>query len=340
MPHTCASLAAAALFIVAVGCAPGPPAAPTSPPAAATRVTVTYASINGNDLPIWIAAEGGIFQKNGLDATVNQASSTSASMASLLAGQTQFYQGGGSDAVSAAANGADVVVVCLTGSTYDYIFEVPPDIKTPQDLRGKTIGISSFGSAADVGIRVALRHEGLDPDKDVSIVPVGDVPTRTAAMLSGAIQGTILNPPDTLKLEAAGFHPLLDLAALKLPSANQATVVTRAYLNDGSNRATVQHYVDAIVQSVARLRADKPFAIELMKKYFKTDDQRAMDVAYTFYSQEVITPRPIPTVEEFTDAIAQLGIKDEKIRGFDASRIIDASFVQSALDRHLDQQPG
>src|SRR5918912_3359221 len=99
-----------------VACAPAAqPAAPTpTPVAAATRVTVTYASINGNDLPIWIAAEGGIFQKNGLDATVNQASSTSASMASLLAGQTQFYQGGGSDAVSAAANGADVVVVCLT----------------------------------------------------------------------------------------------------------------------------------------------------------------------------------------------------------------------------------
>jgi len=310
---------------------PSSPAPATERPL--TKLVVTCGSINGDDLPLWVAIEANIFKQNGLDVDLQLASSSSAAITAVLSGQAQVTQTGGSDAVSAAVGGAQVVVVTTTSPVYSYLFEVPANIKTPQDLKGKRVGVSSPGSSADVGTRVALRKVGLDPDKDVTIVRVGDVPTRAAALVSGAIQGTVLNPPETRLLETQGFHPLFDLAALKLPAVLQTAILQRSYA--ASNQETVQRYVDSIVQAVARMRKDKAFTVGVLKKYFKSDDDPAMAATYDFYVGEVIAIQPFPKPELFADAIAELSRKNEKVRGFDARTIIDASFVQKTVDRGL-----
>jgi NitT/TauT family transport system substrate-binding protein len=287
--------------------------------------------VNGDDLPLWVGVEAGYFSQRGLDLDVQLASNTSASMAALLGGSTQFYQGGGSDAVSAAAAGAEPLIVSVSSPVYSYVLEAAPSMKTPADLKGQKIGISSVGSSADIGVRVAIRTAGLDPDTDVSIVAVGGVPERSAALANGSVQASVLNPPETLTLERQGFHPLLNLAALKLPTALQASVVTRSFA--AANKPVVQAYVDGLVQSIARIKADKPFAVSVLKKYFKSEDDQAMNATYDFYAVEVIASDPTPRPEGLTDAIAILSLKNEKIRGVDPNSVIDPSYVQSALQR-------
>jgi NitT/TauT family transport system substrate-binding protein len=293
-----------------------------------------YSNIAGAELPLWYALEMGTFTSRNLQVDAQLVSGGANTMAALLAGQVQLADVGGSEALSAVASGADLVVVATLSPVYPYLFEVIPEIQTPEDLIGKTIGVATLGGSADVATRVALRSVGLDPAKDVTIVPTGSAQNRTAALASGAIQGGMVGgPPETLEVEARGLHPLMDLAALKLPAANTSVVVQRAWLQ--GNREMVQRYIDGIVDAVARLKKDKPGAVAVLKSYFKSEDDAAMSASYDFFANEVLPTLPYPRPEQFKDGQEQLGGSNSKILDVSLDRLLDASFVQSAADRGL-----
>ncbi len=326
------------VLVLTAACGGGTPAgasAAASPTAPPVHVVVTYGSVAADVLPTWVALEAGIFQRNGLDVDLQLISSSTAAVAALVSRNADFSQAGGSEAISANVGGADLVVVSITGATYSYLLEAAPEIKSPNDLKGKKVGISTAGSSSDVAVRVALKKVGLEPDKDVAIVPVGDVPTRVAAMKGGAIQATVVNPPETTSLEQAGFHSILDLAGLKLAASLQTTIVRRDTIN--TQAGVVQKYVDSQVQSIAYMKKNKPFVIGVLKKYFKSTDDAAMSAAFDFYISEVYPAQPFPKPELFADAITTLATRNDKVKGFDASKIIDPSFVQKAVDRGLDK---
>ena len=332
----------AALLSLVAGCGGAPVPAASAPASAAptpsappVKITITYGSVAADVLPTYVALEQGIFLRNGLDAELQLISSSTAAVAALVSGNADFSQAGGSEAISATVGGADIVVVVVTGATYSYLLMAAADIKTPNDLKGKKVGISTVGSSSDVAVRVALKKIGIDPDKDVSIVPVGGVPERVAAMKSGAIQATVANPPETTSLEQAGFHSVLDLAGLKLPASVQTTIVKRETVR--SKPDVVQRYVDSLVQAIAYMKKNKPAVVNVLKKYFKSTDDAAMGSAYDFYTNEVIPAQPFPRPELFGDAITALAARNDKVKGFDASKIVDQSFVQKAIDRGLDK---
>ncbi len=311
---------------------PSASALATAAPAPA-KLTVSYSNIVGDELPLWIAKEGGYFEKVGLNVDLLNIASAQG-VPALIAGDVQIAQLGGSEVLSAAAEGADVAVIGMLAGVYPFVFEVSANIRTPADLKGRKVGVSSFGSSSDIATRVGLRGIGLDPDKDVNIVPVGSASQRTAALLSGAIDAGVAQPPEQLALEKAGFHQLFDLAALRLPSANTSVAVKRAYLS--ANRDVVQRYVDALVRAIVREKADKAFSIQVLKKYYKSDDDAAMTAAYDFFSLRVAVSLPHATPPQFADAQATLGAKSDKVKNFDVTRLIDDSFVSDAGKRGLD----
>ncbi len=334
--HRAGVLAVLALLAVSCGgtASPSPPAAATATPAP-TKIVVTYGSVAADVLPTYVALEGGFFSRNGLDVDLQLISSSTAAVAALVSQKADFVQAGGSEAISSAVGGADVVVTAITSPVYSYLLEAASDIKTPSDLKGKKVGISTAGSSSDVAVRVALRKIGLEPDRDVTVVAVGGVPQRVAAMQSGAIQATVANPPETTTLERAGFHALLDLAGLKLPATNQTTITRRDVV--ATRPQVVQAFVDSLVQSIADMKKNKQFAVGVLKKYFKSDDDAAMGATVDFYVSEVLPALPYPRADLFADAIAVLSSKDPKVKTFDVNRILDPSFVQKAADRGLDR---
>jgi NitT/TauT family transport system substrate-binding protein len=316
------------LFVVSGACAA---------PAAAKEgdsLTVGYSNIAGDEISLWVAADEGYFDAHGLSVDAQLLAGGANTVAALLSGQVQFAHAGGSEALNASASGADLVVVAMLAPVYPYIFEVVPEINSVNDLVGKTIGVATIGGSADVATRVVLRQNGLDPTKDVTIVATGSAQNRTAALLSGAIQGGMAGgPPDTLELEARGLHPLFDLAALKLPAANTSVIAQRSWVN--AHRDMVQRYVDALVEATAQLRQDKPGTVAVLKKYYKTDDDVAMSAAYDFHVGEVLSPLPLPRVEQFGDAVEQLSQSNPRIREVDLAKLIDPAFVQDAAERGL-----
>ncbi len=318
----------------AASAATSAPAAAAKPTAVTATLSVSYSNLIADNLPEWYAYESGIFKQNGLDVTLqNIASSTG--IPALISGQVQFAHLGGSETLSAAVEGGDLVIIAITGPVYPFVFMAPASINSVQDLKGKKIGVSNPGSSSDIATRVMLSKVGLDPDKDVSIVAVGSLANRTAALLSGAIDAGLAQPPDQLALEDKGFHVIYDLAAQKLPSVGDCIVVQRTYLN--SNRAVIQQYIDSIVQAIAATKKNKEASLPVLSKYLKTDDQRALGVTYDFFVGSVTPDYPVVSPDLFADAIQQLGSSNDKIKNFDVKSILDNSFVQSAMDRKVGQ---
>jgi len=314
-------------------------AAPSLAPAAPGQIVVAYSEVVGSNTALWAAKEGGIFDKNGLNVDPRLIES-SLVVGAVLSGQVPIAAGGGSEAMSAAVEGGDLKVLAITTPVYPYKLEVSKDIQKVEDLKGKKVGVSRIGSSSDIATRIGLRKVGLDPDKDVTIVQLGSLSARTAAIQSGAIQGSMANPPDTLTLEDAGFHPLIDLPSLGLPSSNNGIMTTGAYIS--GHKAEMQKFMDSMVQSIARIKKDKAFAEQVMAKYLKldeskADDKRKLDASYDFWVQQSMPNLPYPKAEQFTDSIDILAEKNPKAKDFDLNKLIDPSFVQSAADRGLDK---
>ena len=346
IPHDVRRLLGAciAAMLIAGACGgtgtPAPAATSEAPAARATdtpqpsraRIVVSYSNVLADFFPAYVAKESGIFERNFLDVDL-QLIASATGLPALLSGQTQLAHIGGSEALTATAGGGDVVVVANTGPVWPYQLYAAADIKTAADLKGKKVAIAGVGGTFDIGIRTLLPKLGLVPDTDVTIFSTGSTANATAALLSGGVSATLSSPPDTLKLEAAGFHSVAKMADLNLSTAATTIVVTRTYLNE--NRAVVQRYVDAIVQGIAKARSDKPATIAALKKYLKSEDDKAMGAAYDWYVGTVLKDPPTPTAAQLAAIQDVVGKFNDKVKTVDPAKIVDDSLVKSALDRGL-----
>jgi NitT/TauT family transport system substrate-binding protein len=299
-----------------------------------TKLIVSYSQVTGNEIPLWVAYEAGIFQQNGLAPELRLIEGNKG-IAALLAGETQFADIGGSQTLAAAANGADLTILGIIGPKFPFLFMVPASIQSADDLRGKNVGVSTIGDSSDIATRLALPRLGLDPNTDVTIVATGSSQNRRTALLNGALQGGMATMPESLSLEAQGFHTLVDLTALDLPTATQGEVAQRSYV--AAHPDVAQRFMDSFVEAVARARRDKAFTVDVLKKYYQSTDDQAMNMTYDFYVGKVIPPLPYPKPEQFAEAQATLGATDEKVRQYDLSQLLDPSFVESAASRGLDR---
>lgn len=326
-----AKLAASAGANAEASAKPASSAAASIAPAAPGTMLASYSELTPINAPLWLAADKGLFDKQGLKIDLRLVES-SLGVGALLSDEVKFAAMGGSESLAAAVNGADLVVLATLSPVYPYKFEVSKDIKTATDLKGKKVGISRIGSSSDSATHAALKKLGVNPD-DVNIVQVGSLSARMAALFNGNLDAAVAALPDTLKLEDQGFHPLLDLAAAKLPAVNNTLVARRGWLS--ANKDVAQKYVNALVEGIVLGRKDKASSIEMIQKYLKGrgGDKRALDDTYDFYFKQVFRVPPVTTSELFRDSIDQLTKKEPKASTFDVNKIIDNSFAEAASKR-------
>jgi ABC-type nitrate/sulfonate/bicarbonate transport system substrate-binding protein len=216
---------------------------------------------------------------------------------------------------------------------YPFVFIAPASIKTPADLKGKTIGVSTIGDSSDTATRQVLKKAGLDPSKDITIIATGSPQNRSAALIAGAIQGGMVAPPDNLTLEAQGMHEIPELSTTKLPAATQVETVLRPYVT--AHRDVVQAYMDSIIEGVAAAKADRTQTVSVLEKSYKSSDDKAMNAAYDFYTGSVLPALPFPKPDQFADAQALLGATNDQVRRYKIDSLLDPSFVQDAANRGL-----
>lgn len=318
------------LLLVASACG-GTTAAPTSP-GVPVHLTVSYSNIVPDNLPLWIAKDAGIFDHHGLNVDLTLIES-SRGVPALLSGQTQFADVGGSETLSAAANGGDLMVLANLTPVVPYLFYAAPEITDAAQLKGKKVGDTTTGASVDIADHIALKQLNLDPARDVTLVNLGSVTNVTTGLLNGAVQASVSHPPDSAVIEAKGFHPLLDLAKQKIPYASVAVVAQRSYVN--ANKSVVQRYIDSIVEAIGREKKDRAFAVSELEKYFKSTDASLMGSAYDFYANEVVQQPPYSNASQFTESQAVLGAKNQAVLAYQLSNLFDNSYVKSAVDRGL-----
>jgi NADPH:quinone reductase-like Zn-dependent oxidoreductase/ABC-type nitrate/sulfonate/bicarbonate transport system substrate-binding protein len=296
-----------------------------------THVVVSYSEMSASNLPLWTAMDNGYFAQNGIEVDAQYIPSTTG-VAGLLSGSTDIGFLGGSDILGAVTTGGDLVVVADPIGVYPYELLVDPSITDPSQLKGKTFGVSNFGSSSDVATRVVLKHFGLDPSTDVKIIAVGNAQNRSAALLSGAIEAEVDGPPTSLPLKAAGYPSLFSLAELQLPNLNNAMVVRRDWRD--ANHDLVQRFVDAEIQGLNQVRAHPDVGSASLAKWLDLDADAA-DQTVQFEIANAYAAVPLARPEAFNDSLELLAQSNDRLNSFDPNTIIDNSFVQSAIDRGL-----
>jgi ABC-type nitrate/sulfonate/bicarbonate transport system substrate-binding protein len=182
-----------------------------------------------------------------------------------------------------------------------------------------------------------MRHFGLDPDTDITIVPMGSLQNRTAGLQNGAIQAAPANPPDAYVLQRQGFRVLFDVSELGFPSANATIVTQRVWLKD--HRDVFQAWNDSIVEAISVAKQQPEIGLPALKRFLQSDDDDLMRPTYDYWINKILKQPPVLAPEQFTDVIDALAKNNPRVKDIDVRSMIDTSFVQSAVDKGLATQP-
>ena len=290
------------------------------------KVRMAFTSLSSVMCPPWIAREAGIFNKHGLDVEVIATPTGVEGMNALIAGEVQFLQISGGTTASAALGGADVTVV---GTTLDSLVQslmVRPEIEKPEQLKGKSLGITRFGTSIDVGARLALRHFGLAPERDVAIVQVGGMESMVTALQTNRIQAGILSYPAITQALKLGHRVLLQVASLGIPYAFTGMTTRGRLIRDDAD--LVRRYMMAQTEAIARAKRDKNFALKVMGKYLRTTNPAALAESYDIDVQKYMLRVPLTTAEAMKSVLEDLAGRIPKAKDADPRKFFDDSFVR------------
>ncbi len=276
--------------------------------------------------PLWAAREGRYFEKYGIkNLEVIQFSGGQPVTRALIGGDIQISTTGGAAVVNARLKGADPVIIARTVGVFPYTLYVSKDIRDAGDLKNKKLAVSTVGGSGYVAMQYALRKIGLDPDKDVAMLQVGDFGTRLAALAAGTVQGTLLLPPFTLRARELGLRPLYDLVGSGIQYPINQITARQSFIK--SQRETVKNFMKGFVSGLARFRTDREFGARVLGKNLRETDPKILQETYDFWLK--VFPRiPNPGPEDATVFLEFMQIKEQH----DWREFVDTS-VMDELER-------
>jgi NitT/TauT family transport system substrate-binding protein len=294
----------------------------------AQSVKLGYAALTAGQVAPWMAKEAGYFTKYGIEAELIYIPAVAATQA-LIAGEIQLAQVTGVSTSGAILAGADVRIIAsvqdrLAGSIY-----ARPEIKTPEDLKGKKIGISRFGAVSETAVAMFLARFGLKRGTDVAIIQLGGLPEIITAMERGGVDAGFANPPQTSRARRLGMKELFDLNALGVELQQTCLTVTTKYLRE--RRPVVKAFLQAYAEGLHRFITDREISIQVLKKYLRVDDKEILDDAYSFYAQR-LQKIPLPTVKGIKFILDEMAEKQPR-----AKNVAPESFVDFSLLQELEQ---
>lgn len=322
MKAVVASVAASLLWVASVV-----PSSQAAQPL--TKVVMTTGSFSEREAVMYVAQDQGFFRRYGLDLTFVHVRSGPVGMAALAGGDSQLHEGSVTGAVlGAAAEGTDLVFVAGMINKLIGVIMASPKIKSPADLKGKVIGVTSASGGSWMFTTLALEYWGLDAKRDgITFRILGDEAVRSQALLNGAIAATHLGYTFAAPLKNQSFTNLGDLAQLPIPFQSTGVMTTRRFIN--SSPEVVEGVLRGIVDSMAfiALPDNKPAVIKSLVKGLRL---ATVEQAVEGYESLPLlyTRRIYPTVEGVRNVIRLLGITNEKIRKLKAEDLVEDRFVR------------
>ncbi len=293
------------------------------------RIRVGGGAVGAPQMTMWFAKEANLYEKHGLAVEAIHIPGSSLALQAMLSGELPIIQLGGAASIQANFAGADTVIVATILKKFLFSIFSRPGIATFAELKGKVFGATRFGTLSDFASRVALEKNGLNPDRDVTMVQTGGQPETLVALLSGRVQGAALSVPAILRAKKANMRELLDMAQLEATIHQNGVVTTRRYLK--TNESTVRRFLRAYIEGAVLAKKDKAFATRVMAKYLGTNDREILDDAYERVISHLEVP-PYPTAEGVAFLLKTLEKSQPK-----ALTAKPEDFIDGRLVRELDQ---
>ena len=291
-----------------------------------TPLKFVYSGTGGSTDVIKFSNEGGYFKKRGVELTMIYVTSGVITAQTVVSGTAPAAAGTITDMLRALAAGAAMKITMVTTDRFDSLFVGRSGISNPAELRGKKVAVSRYGSFSDIQTRFVIRQFGLDPDRDVQILQVGNTSARAAALLGGAIDGALMSPSFIPVVQRNGLSVLFDLSTLPNRFAVIGLVVNSRLIDEQPHlvKALVGGYIDGI-----RAWRNNPLSAKAyLKKYYKTSDTE-VDTVYGEINRFLVL-EPVPHLEGIRntwDSMPELRSRKD----VDLNKFVDGRFVDDAL---------
>ena len=275
---------------------------PTIAAAEGGRFLVSYGGTAGYQLPLWVNKELGFSKKHGVDLELILIQAGSPNIQALLGGSLQLTQTAATSAVIGATKGAPVVIVATLENKLPMLLVSRPEIKEPQQLRGKVIGINRFGGSNDAAVLMAIKAWKMEP-KDISMLQTGGTSARMAALLSKKIDATVQSYPEIFQARKLGMNVLADIGDFGLYT-NTSNIVTRAYLQQ--NRAAIKGFIKGQIEGMHYVKTNKEGSLKILRKHLQVTDAEAVEGTYEFFAKRL--PRlPRTELEGIKNILGSIG---------------------------------
>jgi ABC-type nitrate/sulfonate/bicarbonate transport system substrate-binding protein len=289
------------------------------------KVRIGGGSVGAPQMTMWFAKEANFYEKHGLAIEAISIPGSSMALQAMLSGEVPIIQLGGTASMHANLAGADTVIVATILKKFLFSIFSRPDITRIADLKGKLFGATRFGTLSDFASRFALEKNGLNPERDITMVQTGGQPETVLALLTGKVQAAALSVPATMRAKKGNMRELLDMAKLEATIHQNGVVTTRKYLK--TNEDTVRRFLLAYIEGAVLAKKDKAFATRVMAKYLGTNDRELLDDAYERVTLHLEIP-PYPTVEGVSVLLKTLEKAQPKARDAKPEDFLDARLVR------------
>ena len=293
------------------------------------KIRVGVPSVGMGNIIIFITKEGKLFEKYGLDAEVITVMGSGIGSKALISGNLDIIPIATPTVIAANLAGADMAILAHTMPAVVHALMVRPDIKRPEDLKGKKIGVSSLGSLTDFLVRSIAKKKGLNPDRDITLITTGGSDTeRVMALKAGSVEASAVSHPGYGIARKMGFSMLWD-SAKELDYPWMEITTRRAAIK--SDRELITQYMKAHLEGIALFKTNRDFSIKVIKKVMKMTDDEMVNETYDIFSK-MFLPTPYPNHPGMKISFDYVAMTRNDVWSHKPEEFTDSSFV-TELDK-------
>ena len=259
----------------------------------------------------FVARDAGFLSKYGLDARIVVFDAGSILAQAALSGEVKISVSSGPATIASRSQGADTIIVAACVNILPYSIVAAKGITEWNQLKGKKLAISRFGSGTDTAVRLVLKKYGLDPAKDVIIVQLGTQPNRFQALAAGAIDATIISPPLDIAAKKQGYPIVVNITELGIPYPQQVIETTDRFTRESPH--TVKSFLKGFIEGVRYALTHKEETKKIITKYLKTTDPEILEATYQSFVQ-VTDPSCYPNMEGMRNAMDEVAARVPAIK--------------------------
>ncbi|HEY7168792.1 MAG TPA: ABC transporter substrate-binding protein [Candidatus Binatia bacterium] len=289
------------------------------------RIALGYSGSSGIFAGQWIAQEAGLYQKYGLNTDQVLLPAASRMVQAMLGGDVPFATAGGNAAVDADLAGGDLIMVGAIAKVPAFYVMALPEIGSVENLRGKAVGVTRFGSSTDFTIRYVLKKAGLDPGRDVTILQLGDLFALVAALKTRQIVAAPFSSPTNVQAQELGAHVLVNMGKAGLYFPHDAWMARRSFIQSRSD--LVKRILMAYSEGVHKLHTDAELAKRTLRKYARVNDPKLVDAVYQ-YAIDYIEKIPYNTREGIQEVLNQVADRNPKAKNAKPEEFYDDRYVK------------